>query len=211
MVEQSIKPSPVIRQHKYHSVTTVTRSDNALAIATLNNAGHIITAAAWPIAVVVIARLFKNDISELMKRVREFSGLGLSANLDAMIQNLPATPVVKEPTNLTIPTININNSAVPPSAAETIESAWSQVDLALNKFLQLSPEIARRTPIKSKVASLDANQKVPTSLKALVDDLLRIRNRVSHVVGSITADSLNLYIANANSAASQLAKFTPPG
>jgi hypothetical protein len=210
MVEQSIKPLPVIRQHKYHSVTTVTRSDDALAIATLNNASHIIAAAAWPIAVVVIARFFKNDISELMKRVREFSGLGLSANLDAMIQSLPPTPVLKEPTNLPAPTINIDASAVPPSAAETIEAAWSQVDTALNRFLQLDAAIARRTPIKSKVASLDINQQVPTSLKALVDDLLRIRNRVNHVVGSITADSLNLYVANANSAANQLEQFTPP-
>lgn len=185
---------------------TVTTSDHGLAIAAINNLGQVATSAAWPIAAVVIASLFKSDLSGIMQRLREFSGLGIHANLDSLIQELPpADPdtnlddVNREP---------LQTELLAASPVDAVVTSWLRVDTALNHFLNLDPIAAAKMSFKTKMARIEKDGNIPTSLKSLIHDLNKIRDRVGHSQVDISSDSVKLYVANADKASIQLTKFT---
>lgn len=200
----SSKPQAA-RSHQVIATKTVTTSDHGLAIAAINNLGQVATSAAWPIAAVIIASLFKSDLSGIMQRLREFSGLGIHANLDALIQELP--PADPDTATTTPDSASPQAELLAASPVDAVVTSWLRVDAALNRFLDLDPVVAAKTSFKTKLSKIQNNDIIPTSLKALIVDLNRIRDRVGHSQIDISSDSVKLYVANADKASNELSRL----
>lgn len=197
---------PSARTHQVITTKTVITSDYGLAIAAINNLGQVATSAAWPIAAVVIASLFRSDLSGIMQRLREFSGLGIHANLDALIQELP--PADPDTASTTPDNGSPQTELLAGSPVDAVITSWLRVDAALNRFLDLDPVAAAGTSFKTKLSKIQNNNSIPTSLKALIVDLNKIRDRVGHSQVDISSDSVKLYVANADKASNELSRIT---
>ena len=204
----AISKAQTPRSHQVLVTKTVTTSDHALAIAAINNLGQIATSAAWPIAAVIIASLFKSDLSGIMQRLREFSGLGIHANLDSLIQELPPADPDTDTDRVDSRPEGHQAELLAASPVDAVVMSWLRVDTALNRYLNLDPIAAAKTSFKTKMSKLEGNGKVATSLKSLIYDLNRIRARVGHSQIDISSDSVKLYVANADKASEELIKIT---
>jgi len=201
-----VKYAPV--RTTVHTTTVVTKGDNPLALAAINNAGLVASSAAWPIGAVVIAHFFRAEIASFIRRLRNLKGLGMEASLDAYIQETlpPAAPDPDEPLSeqaddAQTPTDQIG------SPIDAIVTSWLRVMEALN--MSLKGKIPPSASFSTKIEQLRRQNTAPIGLLARLIELRTIRNRVVHLPDEqISSDSIKLYIENANQVIRELKSLT---
>lgn len=199
-----IVPVKVIRIT--HTIKETVHADGQLQIAVANNIGLVASSAAWPIAAVVVAHLFKSELTALLGRIRSFKALGVEASLDMLIQDtLPPLP----PSDEIEPEQNDSRKAEPAlNPVETIITSWLAVEKALDRAVPASAGQTRLS-IRSKLNYLSQIEQTPTGLKERILELLNIRNRLAHTLDySVSEESMRLYRENADRVIRELSSIT---
>ncbi|NYT42031.1 hypothetical protein HZY97_14770 [Sphingomonas sp. R-74633] len=201
MAQNTEKPSYVRTQ----VIEKTIRTDSQLGAAVTNNVGLVLSSAAWPIAMVVIAHLFRLELTAMLARVRSFKALGVEASLDAFIQeNLSPVPVedVAEPADEAVAPLQAL------SPLEAIITSWLEVEKALDVVVGRLSSSGAKSSIRSRLDSLTRHPNAPTALQDRIAELWNIRNRlINNPSVMISEDSTRLYQENANRAVKELANL----
>jgi hypothetical protein len=144
----------------------------------------IISSAAWPIAAVVITLTFRNQISQLLNKIRRLSWGGTSVELTEQLDKV-------EIASQTIP--DLSNEPAPPlpndrfqqlleiSPSAAILDSWRNVEQMLNQIASSRAYDERTFRSPSRIASgLCKDGDISGSVYEMIRDLQGIRNVAAH-------------------------------
>lgn len=173
---------------------------------TLNNA---VASSAWPIALVLIALIFKNPISSMIDRVKNFKGGGVEFSAEELIEKeLPNRETV-EKTEKFIEYM---------SPIDSIVTAWVNVEKATrDAAMRAIPAMVdgRRTmpysTILRNIEALEREGLTPTAnLRTVLADMAKVRNQAVHKPDEpISREAVLKFVANADWAIAELGKIQP--
>tara|TARA_R110002020_G_scaffold281686_1_gene497418 strand:+ start:110 stop:679 length:570 start_codon:yes stop_codon:yes gene_type:complete len=143
---------------------------------------RIVSGLAWPVAVVIVAMVFRREVENLLKRLRAFkiSGaeLGFSELLDEVSREAatlaaPSTPVSK---------ITIDEQTIAKHPHFAVIEAWRSVESEVAQLLQLlAPDISRHQVNGFRSFQLlRKTEAVDPEILSLMEDLRRVRNAAVH-------------------------------
>ncbi|QPI73809.1 hypothetical protein [Sphingobium sp. Cam5-1] len=174
-------------------------SDAHIWPSVISATGSILSSAAWPIGIVVVALMFKKQISALIGRIKSFKGPGgIEITTEELINNLPSSPPQQE----TAQAQDVEEVARL-SPIDAIVTSWVNVERAIGRLygrVQLVTTGNSEPNFRRKLDFLTSAGAISSSIVPEIRILSQIRNRVVHHPDEeLSQDSVRTYVANAQS------------
>lgn len=140
----------------------------------------------WPAVVITVVLLFKAPLSDLVGRVREASGFGVSARLDPVVQQLAdVTSALKEP-DTGEPAVDTHEtgrfaSEIYPIGIGRVVYSWTNLESRCQDFVRangLPASLSREVP--GVFAWIVDNGLAPAGTAEVARDLRNVRNKIVH-------------------------------
>lgn len=141
--------------------------------------GHL----AWPIVVFLIAISFKNEIAQLLKRVKKAKYKGVELDLENDFQEMKKDAMDAGITMMYSPsTFQQENFEAFKQAPEWVFiKTWQEIDNLLNNAYKAKIDKVGKTPPTSRVISaLVDNAVINSEMASLIRKMNEIRNKIVH-------------------------------
>lgn len=172
------------------------QSDKSVDVAWINTLGVAISSASWPLAVFLIAFLFRQPIGWLIRQRWNVRYAGMEASIDEEIKDkLSEEPDAKPDASQPSPAFDVAD-LTERSALDAIVTAWVQVERAIKDYIGARIPNARN--IRTGLAPKELIKELSDHDADLLRELRSIRNRVVHEGdSSMTPSSIRLYVDRA--------------
>jgi hypothetical protein len=179
--------------------TKAEQSDPAITPALITATGSILSSAAWPIGLVVIALTFKRQIAALIGRIKSFKGPGgFEITTDELFAELP-----QPATSDDVVVDETVREVVRLSPIDAVVTSWVEVERAIARLYDringTSTASGNLTSLR-KLDFLARSHTLPWNVVTEIRLLKEIRNRVVHQADdSLDEEAVRTYVANASS------------
>lgn len=177
------------------------KDDPGIANAVIAATGTVLSSAAWPIAIVTVAIIFKTSIAGLINRVKSFKGPG---GIEVSAQEIINTELTPTPADVQPDPEVTETVRLPP--IEAIVTSWVRVERAIERLFDRSNlamasfSSPRIMGPRQQLDHLYRSNIIGPSLMDEVRTLSRIRNSAVHNPEEpIIPQAVLTYVSNADS------------
>lgn len=176
------------------------KDDPGISSAVIAATGTVLSSAAWPIAIVTVALIFKDAIAGLITRIKSFKGPG---GIEVSAQEIINTELTPTPANVQPDPEVTETVRLPP--IDAIVTSWVRVERAIQRLFDRSNlvMISSSPRMMSPRQQLDHLYRSGIIGPSLIDEvrtLSRIRNSAVHKPEEpIIPQAVLTYVSNAES------------